>query len=229
MSRYSKSERELDRYIFEAAEAMLAALPEPEDCEEPRTSPQYKAKMSRLFKKTERRERFRSYSRRAAAVLIVIVLGSGAFLGINSEARADFGAWLKAEYQGSIFYRYMGGDTNTPMPEIEFGWLPEGYELTLKDELENSLTIIFENTLGNMLILSCYRMTENNLMQLFPKETDICREVSVNGAEAEMWISENGLVCIVWREENANLIYSVDGNLNECDILHIAEEIKTAD
>lgn len=227
MSRYSKSERELDRYIFEAAEAMLAALPEPEDCEEPRTSPQYKAKMSRLFKKTERRERFRSYSRRAAAVLLAFVLGSGTFLGINSEARADFGAWLKAEYQGSIFYRYMCGDTNTPMPEIEFGWLPEGYELTLKDELENSLTYIYENG-DNGFIFSCDRMTENNLTQFFPKETDICREVSVNGAEAEMWISENGNSRIIWKEDNSNFIYSVDGNLNECDILHIAEEIKTA-
>jgi len=122
----------------------------------------------------------------------------------------------------------MGGDTNTSMPEIEFGWLPEGYELTLKDELENSLTIIFENTLGNMLILSCDRMTENNLMQLFPKETDVCKEVSINGIEAEMCISENGLICIVWTDVKENFIYTLESAMNECDILHIAEEIKTA-
>ena len=228
MSKRTKSERELDRYIREAAEAMLEALPEPGDLEEPTTSPQYKAKMARLIRKMERKESFRYYARHAAAVLLVFVLGSGAFLGINGEARADFGAWLKAEYQGSIIYRYMGGDTDTPMPEIEFGWLPEGYELALKDKQENSLTYIYESG-DNGFIFSCDRMTDNNLIQFFPKETDICRKVSVNGLEAEMWISENGNSCIIWREENANLIYSVDGNLSEYDIMHIAEEIKTAD
>ena len=228
MSKKMISDRQLDKYICEAAEAMLVSLPEPESCADPKLSPQFEIRMTKLFEKMEGRKRIQSHLLRVAAVFVILVLGSGAFIGLNGEVRAEFSRWLKASYQSSLIYRYLGESTETPMPEIEFGWMPEGYELILKDELENSLIYIYECG-DEGFIFSCNRMTENNLTQLFPKETDVCKEVSINGIEAEMWISENGNLRIIWKEDNSNFIYSMDGNLNEYDILHIAETIKTAD
>ncbi|MBR5491254.1 MAG: DUF4367 domain-containing protein [Oscillospiraceae bacterium] len=227
MSKKPISDKQLDKYICEAAEAMLASLPKAENCEEPALSPQFEAKMTKLFEKMEGRKRIQIHLRRVAAVFILIILGSGAFIGLNSEARAEFGGWLRASYEGSIIYRFLGESPQAPMPEIEFGWLPEGCELILKDELENSLTYIYECG-DEGFIFSCNRMTENNLTQLFPKDTDICKEVSIKGVKAEMWISENGLVCIVWTDDKENFIYTLESAMSEYDILHIAEEIKTA-
>lgn len=215
----------------EYREAVLAALPTPEEIPDHEFSAEYVAKREKLIRRAELRKSARRWAKNAAALFLVCFLSAGAFLGINSEAHADFLAWARGIYEKSIIYRFVGEESAAPLPVCELTWVPEGYELMDSFRDENSFALVYENEYGDAFIFSCDRMTEYSLMQLIPTGEGYSEKVWVNGMSGEMFIATDGSMDneLVWYEENSNFIYVLNcSNLDIPVILHIAKNINIA-
>ena len=227
MSKIVFTDHALREAAAEYRDAMLAAMPIPEEgMHEP--SAEYRSKMAALIKKMERRDARRRWTRSAAAVFLVFILGSGAFLGVNGEARADFLAWLRSSYENSILYRYVG-ESEAPLPDCELTWLPDGYELTVNDRDENSLTMMYENGNGEGFIFSCDRMTENSLMQIGLTDNYTSTRMKINGYDVELFEDDDGRIALVWMDDGG-FIYMINANkLEKTVIMHIFDGIELTD
>ena len=114
------SEQVTDDVIIQAAkrvgEAMLASLPEPEDCTH-EFSPEFERSMERLIQKTKRRAHVRRCLRSIAVAALAVVIGLSAWLAVDTEAQAAVVEWVRTAYEDSIVYEFFhpgaAGDDNS--------------------------------------------------------------------------------------------------------------------
>ena len=205
--------------------AMLAGLPKPPECEH-EFSAEYIEKRDKLIRRVERIQISRRFAQNAAAIILALVLGSGVFLGINGEARADFFAWLRNAYENSIIYRFAGEESVAPLPDCELTWVPEDYELALNERDNDSVTMVYENKNGDGLIFSCDRITENSLMQIGITTEFTSEIIAGNGYDAELITSEDGSCALIWLDNENGFIYAINGFIDESDIMHIFRSIE---
>lgn len=226
MSEIIITDRALKSAAAEYREAMLAELPMPSECEH-EFSAEYVKKRDELIRRTHRRNDFGRYMRNVAAVFIVLILGSGAFLGVNGEARADFLAWARSLYENSIIYRYSGESESAPLPYCELTWVPEGYELVTSERDENSLAMVYVNENGSSFIFSCNRMTEYSLMQVGLTDVHTSTKLELNAYDAELFKFEDESLALVWLDSDNGFIYTINAeSISEDVIMHIFDGIK---
>lgn len=218
----------LSKAAAEYMDAYVASLSGEDIPEEYEPSPGYRAGIDRLITRMELRDSIRRYARNAAALFLVCLLGAAGFLGINTEARADFLAWLRSGYESSIIYRYAVEAAEAPLPDCELTWVPDGYELTDSFNDENHLALIYENGEGDGIVFSCNRMTEYSLMQIGLTKEYTSEIMSINGCDAELFRFDDGETSLIWLDNESGFIYSVSGTANESVILHIAKNINIA-
>ena len=226
MSKSNFTDKELKAALAEYRNAILASIPDPEEPEfEP--SPRYKASMTRLLRKMERKERLHRYSRRAAAAVLVFFLGFGTFIAADVNVRADFLTWLRSTYENSVIYRYIGVQNNAPLPQCELTWIPDGYELVSSEQGVDSLVMVYEDVKSDVFIFTCDRLAESSFIQIGITEKPASERATVNGLEAELFRFQDGDLYLVWIDNKSEFIYSLNGNaLDEFVILHIAESVK---
>ncbi len=226
MSEIIITDRALESAAAEYREAMLAELPMPSECEH-EFSAEYVKKRDELIRRTHRRSTIGRYMRNVAAIFIAVILGSGAFLGVNGEARADFLAWARSLYENSIIYRYSGESESAPLPYCELTWVPEDYELVIDDRYEDSLTMVYRNANGDSFIFSCERMTEYSLMQIELTDVHTSTKLELNAYDAELFESDDGSLALLWMDNESGFIYMINANaLDETDVIHIFDDIK---
>lgn len=220
----------LSRCVCEAAEAMLAALPYPKDCDHV-FSPAFEAKMDALCAKVRRREQWQHLARSAAAVFLAVVLGSWVFLSTNTQARAEFFSWVRELYESSIVYRFLEPyDPEAVLPEVEFGWLPEGYA-EVSNYLDNDSYVSMWSDSDDErsgFILICHIMHSNTHATLLFNDNEYqYKTVQVNGSDADIYICLDGSEAneLIWFNKEQNIIFYLSAYLGESVMLHIAESI----
>lgn len=98
-------------------------------------SEQFLRRMETLFRLDARRSRQKRAFQHAAILIIGFFLSGLLFLAFNPEARADFTRWVRSVYEKSIFYQSLSDETSKHreatdgLPEVEFSWLPNDYEI----------------------------------------------------------------------------------------------------
>lgn len=226
MSEIIITDRALESAAAEYRDAMLGALPKPSECEH-EFSAEYVQKRDELILRTHRRSTIGRYMRNVAAVFIVLILGSGAFLGVNGEARADFLAWARSLYENSIIYRYSGESESAPLPYCELIWVPEGYELVTSERDEDSHIMVYENELSKQLIFTCNRMTEYSLMQVGLTDVHTSTKLELNAYDAELFKFEDESLALIWLDSDNGFIYTINAeSISEDVIMHIFDDIK---
>lgn len=166
----------------------------------------------------------------AAAILVLLLMGSSVLLFVPS-ARAAFVGWVREVYENC--YHYFVPAQGRALPDdvptsYRPGWLPEGTVLVDQIEVENGTTIIFADMSGNMLQFSYYINPKFTVGNLF-LETDghMCETVMVGKEKADLFINTDGFQenSLVWEDESGLILFQITAQLRADVLIRIAENV----
>lgn len=218
---------------------LLAAAKDAEELdqdEEVEFSPKYQ-KFRREFLKDpfrcarrKKRPVWKKVLQTAACLLLAAALGLAALLAVSSEARAGLLQWVRTIGDTSVSYDFYAGPTNQVPPRYEIGALPEGYVEIENNVIPKSRLVIYQNEEGQRITFQYMYMEEGVGLGIETENVEMT-EIEVNGWNGYFYLVPNGSdsSAVVWADEQAGLLFSLDmwGALNE--ILPVAESIFLAE
>lgn len=205
-----------------ARDAMLASLPEPEDCPA-ECSPRLRRRLDRMLRRQRHPVFYRTVGQIAACFLAVLVLGGG-WLAADQEARAGFFQWTRQVYETQIVYRFAGEPAESGVYRV--GWVPEGYTETVVHDDPNLSMILYTNADGKNLGFQYGPMQEGASLCVVNADQATMYPVEINGIPGEFYVYDNDTSnTLVWLDEANGMCFSIGGFLDESDILHMAESI----
>lgn len=206
-----------------ARDAMLASLPEPEDCPAD-CSPRLRRRLDRMLRRQRHPALYRTVGQIAACFLAVLVLGGG-WLAADQEARASFFQWTRQVYETQIVYRFAGEGAKHGVYRV--GWVPEGYTETVVHDDPNLSMILYTNMDGKNLGFQYGPMQEGSGIAVTDTDQAVVKQVEINGIPGEFYLSTDPTLSnsLIWLDETSGMCFSIGGFLDESDILHMAESI----
>lgn len=206
-----------------ARDAMLASLPEPEDCPAD-CSPRLRRRLDRLLRR-QRHPMFYGAARQIAACFLAVLALGGGWLAVDSEARASFFQWTRQVYETQIVYRFAGEGAEHGVYRV--GWVPEGYTVWRENEASAFSTIIYVNADGKLLDFIYGPMQEGSGITVTDTDQTVVKQVEINGIPGEFYRSTDltSSNVLIWLDETSGMYFSIGGFLDESDILHMAESI----
>ena len=167
---------------------------------------------------------------RVAVILIVFSLSLGSLMIISPSVRAAVVNWVTEWYETHITYRYSGSPISGEMPQYEIVELPDGYVEVEEQALYGAnyvyKTYYNEDTDRTMFFNYVY-MQQGFAWDYFTENVEVI-PVSVHGMKGQMFLTddwEHEQNTITWIDAQNNIQFSIDGNFDADDILHIAESV----
>lgn len=224
----------LSQCAAEASALWLAQVLDP-DAPPHRFSRRFERRMAALLRRqrrSPRQRRARTFARRAAAVVLILLLSLGAFLAVDTEARAAVLQWFRETFSHAVIYRFPENDAPAPVPRYTLGWVPEGFALVDSgyDETEGTCFYSYKERDGRLrFAFAVIRTSDETIITLFNiDDPSRIERVRINGMRGELCPandpSDNNN--LIWYDEARQVALMVDGNIAKEDILHIAQEIK---
>lgn len=229
MSEILFSQQALQRAAASVRQSMLDSLPPPSQCEHT-FSEAFQGKMERLLARARRREWARRAARRAALFFLAALMGVSAWLAVDTQARAAFVSWVREVYEEHIVYRFSGKPAAEELPSYRITWLPEGYEAV--DVFDNGTVYNAWYQLGDDVmsgfVFEYFFAQQGRLTEMQIHEANyLHKTLTIHGVQADLYLAltpgeTNNLI---WVDENAGIVFSFNGFLEESVMLHIAESI----
>lgn len=220
------TEDALRRAAREADRALADSLPDPADCAHT-FSPKFQRRMARLIRRHRHKGLYRGL-RRAACVLLAVLLGGTVFLSTNAQAREAFFGWVREQVEGAQRYFYQGNVTEEG--EIVHYQLdvPEGYWLVDSLEGDGLFYYLYVNEEGTYLNFIYQYEIEDSLSETFIDDTNAeKKQVIVQGNPADLYLSgvENGNNTLIWTDRDTGALIDVTAFLDEDALLGLAETV----
>ncbi|MBR2457515.1 MAG: DUF4367 domain-containing protein [Bacteroidaceae bacterium] len=224
-----------DEMLFEhAAEARdiwLSTLPDDEDIPDIPTSKKFEKKMQKLIKEQRRTPKtnkiLRYMKQTVAAVLAVAILSFGGLMTVEAyrEKVVEIVVHVFHELTDYRFASEKSEVGEVVLPEISFGYVPEGMEeITDNVFADNSRYIVYEDDDGNFFELTQTAIGSNGAFGTILDTEDSNYEMtSINGNEAFSNVKD-GNASVLWNYDN--VVYDLYGNIELTDLKNIAEKIK---
>ena len=152
------SEDALRRAAREADRALVDSLPAPADCAHT-FSPKFQRRMARLIRRHRHKGLYRGL-RRAACVLLAVLLGGTVFLSTNAQAREAFFGWVREQVEGVQRYFHQGNVTSASEIVHYQIDIPEGYWLEDSLEAEGYFDYYYVNDDGDSIEFTYQYETE---------------------------------------------------------------------
>ena len=223
------SENQLKLAAAQVRGAMLSSLPEPQDCAG-QFSEEFERKIRNLKQQHRKRESARQVRRRIAAALIALLIGVSVLMTISPQARANVRAWIKKTF-GTYTQYWFQGEKGGVLPEYELTWIPEGYEMVREEPLSKSRTLVYQRGDDETdAFVVDYSLAEKDsylILDTLGFEYKV-ETVSVQGNHGELYVSQDETQshCVIFLDEEKDVVFTVSAFLDPQDILHIAEGIK---
>ena len=223
------SDEELVKATALVQAAMLASLPEPEDCTG-EFSDQFEAKIENLKKTAKRKAAWRKFAKTAVAAVLVVLISFGMLCAVNTEVRASVVGWFKQQF-GTVTKYWTDADEHTTLPTYEETWIPDGYEVIQIEEASFGRVVVYQlgDDISTAFVIDYSIATEDSPLHLytFDGEYDI-QQVTVNGYIGDFYIARDPDVssALLWLDESTNTIINVMAYLDEEDMLRIAKGIR---
>ena len=167
---------------------------------------------------------------KVAIVLIVFSLSLGSLMAVSPNIRAAVVNWVTEWYETHITYRYSGSPISGEIPQYEIVELPDGYVEVEEQALYGAnyvyKTYYNEDTDRTMFFDYVY-MQQGSAWDYFTENVEVI-PVSVHGMKGQMFLTddwEHEQNTITWIDAQNNIQFSIDGNFDADDILHIAESV----
>lgn len=211
-----------------AAQARIAAgYPEPEDCRHA-FSPEFEADMAALFRPRQtRRAAALVVARRAACLVLVLLLGCGTWLSVDAQARERLLGWVHQQTADTQLYFYTGERREKPDPaRYRLGQVPEGYAARSVYLAEFGASHCFRNEAGAVLTFGYLKRdsaaVSSNIS--FSTEGMEGQTVTVSGGTADFYYGGQKGNILVWTREDT--LFYLDGPLTREELTRLAEAVR---
>jgi hypothetical protein len=204
---------------------MLEQLPEPSECRHT-FSDEFEQKMRELMDRKNHHGAWHKFAHRAAAVILAVLLGLGAWLAVDQDARAAVTRWIREVYENSVFYRFSGEASIDQNHTYELAWIPEGYEKVNQASTDTTQSVLYESKDSAFTFL--WHNTHEGSLYKFDGTKGEGIPVLINGLEGHYYPAANSNTTndLVWIDDNSKTLFSISSYLPFEDILHIAESVK---
>lgn len=216
----------LYQHAAEARDIWLDTLPDGSGLAEHRFSDAFELEIQKaVHGKNRRRIRFKG-ARQAAAVLLICLLGAGAWLGVDSGARSTLRHWAQSSAAASFLHRCFGGTPETPADSYRISWLPDGI-WTASTGSGDTGEVVYESESG-VCVLSFTRIQEGTEPPPLSPDGEAVREaVEINGLPGECYEDPGGEpACVVaWTDEAAGISFRLSSSLTKEETIRMAESV----
>lgn len=212
------------------SEAMLRALPEPEECTGHFT-PQFEKNIEKLKKAAARKVSWKRFARSAVAAILVVLIGFSMLCAFNTEVRATVIGWFKKTFENYTTYWFNDNVEDDVIPEYDITWIPEGYELVFDETLPDTIMKLYQNPQNELegFTFACFKpqvdspVTAETLGAQY-----IVEQVHINGNAGDLYISldPNESHGLIWSDNSNQVAFTITSFLPPEVILHIAESVK---
>lgn len=227
------SEEALKRAAKAADDALLEQMPSKETCEHT-FSPGFEQKMKRLARRTKHPFLYR-LPRRAACILLPLLLGASLIVGGVPEVQAAFFAWLKETHETWMSYSASHNSVSSDHQKYCLTWIPEGYEVydVFEDEFEYSISYANSNdpTDDHLITFDYIYATGATSLFIFSEDDAVHKETEVKGNPADMLIDPSGESgnTIAWEDSDTHTLFSVDAYFSEDVLIKMAESVEVCE
>ena len=174
---------------------------------------------------------WKSVLQRVAVILLVFTLSLGSLMAASPTVRAAVVCWAVEWYENHVTYRYSGNAIAQDMPQYEITALPEGYieDPSLRTEWPTYTSKKYQNKELQKMILFDYMYMQQGAASdfAFGGDTTIL-SVTVNELNGQLFLEDDWETkrnVITWVDPSSNIQFTIQANLSETDILHMAESV----
>ena len=165
------------------------------------------------------------------AACLALILSASVVLATNTQARAAFFSWVREVYENQIIYRFFGEPLSGELPEYHISWLPEGYEevdVFYNGDQYNAFYQQCDDVMS-AFVFEYFFAQDNALIGFlnFDDEDYLCKTINVNGTQADFYeaLHPEETNNLIWVDERANIVFSLNGFLDEAIMVRVAESI----
>lgn len=230
MNHVSFSEDALRQAAALVRQSMLDSMPLPSQCTHEFSSG-FQGKLERLISRERRRGSARKAMKRVAMFFLALLVGAGAWLTVDVQARSAFFSWVRDIYTGAHVYRFFGEPAAEELPAYRLSWLPEGYEeVDVRNDGE-TFYAFYQN--GDDVLHSfefCYFFTQRGrYIGLLTDETEHT-SLDVNGVQADLYQAwdPDAISYLILSDADAGIVFQIEGVLDASVLLRLAESIVLA-
>lgn len=211
------------------SEAMLCALPEPEECTG-QFSAQFEERIEKLKKSAERKANWRKVGRSAVAAVLVVLIGFSMLFAFNTEVRATVLNWFKETFETYTTYWFTSNDAKE-LPQYELKWLPDGCKLISEvsyDEVYGAVYACDSDIACGFTFDYLFANVEAQLTVESHYGESNATFISVNGHYGELYESENtdDANILVWFDEENDVVFTITSHMDPEIIMRIASNVK---
>ena len=232
------TDRELDRMM---QHVLLDAIKrdyekETDDVPAFKPTPRYQRQMAAMVKdplKWERRRArplWKNVAQKAAVILLVFSLSLGSLMAVSPTVRAAVVRWVTEWYETHVVYRHLGAPMTGKISQYTITDLPDGYVEDSEQNIseDDFVCKVYYNEESDRSIYFDYAYMQQGTAWTYVTEDAENIAVTVNGLEGEMFLTddwENARNTITWFDPQTNIQFSLNANVGQDDILHIAESV----
>ncbi|WMJ75952.1 MULTISPECIES: DUF4367 domain-containing protein [unclassified Sedimentibacter] len=196
------------------------------------TSKQYRYAMQKMLAdplawyRKETRPIWKKSLQVVASIVMAFTIALGSLMAASPTVRAAVLQWVREWYDTHIVYQYSGEATQAEMPQYQIADLPEGYVEIDRSELPGYVSVTYQNADEEILYLD-YSFIQQGAASDFVTDSMEVSEITVNGCHGQLFLSKTPeqTSAITWIDVDKNLQFTVDGFLNETEILNVAESV----
>lgn len=217
--------------LLDAAEEDLRqALADPT---KPAFSPRYLAWEKKFLRnpiglsKRTLRPVWKTVLRWAACFLLVVSLSLGTLMAVSPQARAWVTAWFTEQHKDHVTYRFQGEALPTEaLRDWAPTYLPDGYEQTDYIDLENIVSILYNNDDPKMEIELSYQLLTEGGGESLDNERHEITPVSIHGMSGYLHTAtDDSQNMLVWFDEANHHAFLLMSRV-DCDtLIRIAESV----
>lgn len=213
--------------LEEVDNAILASLPKPSECEH-----QFSARFEKRMRKVRRRAKHPTVYkvlRQVACFLLAILILFSSVMVFSSEARAAVVDWIKEQFESFCHYFFVGGSSSESgeRTEYELGWVPDGYTHISSQTVENRVSKVYLNNNGQIIQFSYLYGSDSNPLFMDSDHFEY-KSVTLSFGSADLFIAltEGETSSIVWSDGNQGILFCIAADLQEQELIALAEGIK---
>ncbi len=190
----------------------------PEEFAEPVYSKKHIKRMNVLINKMRNDTYHRFTTKTVKVLLIAAVLLSFLLVAFTVPTTRDF---IIEQYEKYSAYILLQGHSSSLDSEITLEYIPNGFELTEKDDADISSAEVYYHC-GEKFFVAEKHISKANIF--FNTESYDYEAVVCNDIKYTVFRNNSGGYGIIWNKDDH--IYTVSGNISEDELLEIAKHTK---
>ena len=217
--------RQAAKLVRQSMLESLSAAPE-----EYTPSPGFRRRMEPLFARARRMEGARRWTRRAVAAALALVLGTGAWLATDADARAAFVGWVREICGDSVLYRFFSPSPASVIPTFRPTWVPEGYREVDTVSDDTSTSILYQrgdDSTDQFIFGYMFYSSDTEFQLLWNEKSYECQTLQIHGHLAHFYLSQDPSETnnLIWFDEENLILFELNAPFDLDVMLHMAESV----